>query len=101
MSAETKCVIFKRKLKQQGKVLRAFGGGGGGGTMASAIIHQKKAKQSENCLRYSDFDQSGTKKMLAPYSVFRITWHLIGQIGRNHVTMNHENHTLIMENESP
>ena len=30
-----------------------------------------------------------------------ISWHLIGQIGRNHVTMNHKNHTGIIENESP
>ena len=30
-----------------------------------------------------------------------ISWHLIGQIGRNHVTMNRENHTRIIENESP
>ena len=30
-----------------------------------------------------------------------ISWHLIGEIGRNHVKMNHENHTRTIENESP
>ena len=44
-----------------------------------------------NCLHHmasSGFDES-------------ISWHLIGQIGRNHVRMNHENNTRTIENESP